>query len=204
MIDVRFENLDAVKRAYDPIVVEKAAFSAVRHLHNKAATQVSRSVRGTYNIKASRLKMALKKRIRMQQGTPAGFLIYTGQRLSLRNFAVGGAAPRKSNQPVRKTARGKRRGVRVRIMKTRGSHVVPRAFWGRGRAGSTDGAGEQQIFQRIGLSRLPVRKLTGPSVAHMVRGQAGVDEINKMMARDADRVLSQALDQFLARQIGIR
>jgi len=204
VIDVSFDNLEAVKRAYDPVVVKKAAFSAVKKLHNKAATQVSRSVRTTYNIKATDLKEGLKKRIRTQQGTPSGFLIYTGKRISLRYFAVGGPTPRRSNQPVRNSSRGKRRGVRVRVMKNRGPQVVPRAFWARGQAGSIAGAGEQQIFQRIGASRLPIRKLTGPSVAQMVRGKAGIGELNKLMAQAADKTLSNELDHFLQRKVGLR
>ena len=203
MLEVRFDNLEQVKRTFDPGVVEKAAFSAVRKLHNKAATRVSKSVRQKYNIKAGAIKLALKKRVRKQQGIPSGFLIYTDSRISLRHFAVGGSDPRPGNQPVRKTARGKRKGVRVRVVKSR-SHIVPRGFWGRGRAGENAGAGEQQIFQRIGLSRQPVRKLTGPSVAHMVRGEAGLDKVNAMMAQEANRTLSHELDHFLQRHVGLR
>ena len=147
MIDVRFENLEQVKRTFDPVVVEKAAFSAVKKLHNKAATRVSKSVRGKYNIKASRLKLALKKRVRTQQGTPTGFLIYTGGRISMRHFAVGGSMPRAGNQPTRRSARGKRKGVRVRVVKSRGNHVIPRGFWGKGRIGKEDGIGQYQVFQ---------------------------------------------------------
>jgi len=204
VIDVRFDNLDEIRRTYDPKVVEKATFSAVKKLHAKAATRVSKSVRGRYNIKAGQLKSALKKRVRTQQGVPSGFLIYTDGRISLRQFAVGGAMPKKSNQPIRKGSRGSRKGVRVRVVKSRGSYVVKGGFWGKGRVGKEDGIGQYQIFQRIGAARLPIRKLTGPSVAHMVRGKAGIDEINSMMAQDADKTLANELDHFLQRQIGIR
>ena len=38
----------------------------------------------------------------------------------------------------------------------------------------------------------------------MVRGDAGVDEINDMMAADANKTLEHELDHFIQRQIGLR
>lgn len=204
MLSVRFDNLDEVKKAYDPIVVEKATYSAVRKLHSKAATRVSKQIRARYAIKAGQVAAALKKRIRRQSGLPVGFLVYTGRRISLRHFAVGGPSPRKSNRPRVRTSRGLRYGAKVRITKGRPARVVPGAFWGAGRAGTAAGAGEEQIWQRVGAGRTPLRKLTGPSIAHMARGRAGIDAVNAMMAQDADRTLSHELDHFLQRQIGIR
>lgn len=204
MLSVRFDNLEEVKKAYDPIVVEKAAYSAVKKLHSKAATRVSKGIRQDYAVKAGQIAAALKKRVRKENGIPSGFLIYTGRRLSLRHFAVGGPTPRKSNRPRIRTARGLRYGAKVRVMKKRPARVVPRAFWGSARAGAQDGAGEAQIFQRVSAGRYPLRKMTGPSIAHMARGRAGIDEVNKMMAQDANRTLSHELDHFLQRQIGLR
>jgi hypothetical protein len=212
MIEVRFDNLEEIKRVYDPVAVQKATFSAVKQLHNKAATNVSKAIRSRYNIKAARVKLALKKRMRTQGGTPSGFLIYEDGRISLRHFAVGGSSAGRGNQPVRRSARGKRRGVRVRVVKNRPPHVVPGAFWGRGKAGKAIGAGEQQIFQRTGVTRSrprykgdeKLRKLTGPSVAHMARGKAGLDEVNQLMSQQADKVLASNLDHFLAKKIGLR
>lgn len=205
MISVTFDNLEGVKRFYDPIIVEKAARSTVKKLRDKAATRASSEVRKVYAVKARDVKAALTPRLKEENGLPVGLLIYTGGRLSLRYFtAYKGGVPQGSMRPKVKTRAGLRYGARVRVKKTSPSKIIKRAFWGRGRAGSIDGAGEWQIFQRIGLGRLPIRKLTGPSIAHMLRSRSAVDGINNMMAADANKTLEHELDHFIQRQIGTR
>jgi hypothetical protein len=205
-LSVSFDNLEDVRRAYDPAVVQKAAESTIRQLHSKAATAVNKQVRQVYNIKAGTISKSLTKRVVTREGIPAGYLIYLGGRLSLRHFSTvsGTGEPSSSARPKVKTRRGVRRGARVRVKKTSKSSILKKAFWGRARAGSSDGEGGWQIFQRIGLSRLKVKKLTGPSIAHMVRGPEALRAINDLVQREADEKLANNLDHFMRTRAGIR
>ena len=208
MIKIRFDNLDEMRAAYDPQAVDRAAASAIRRLHSKAATKVSKAIRDTYAIKAGEVSKALKKRVLFRSGRPEGFLIYTGKRLSLRQFTgySGAGEPPQRVRPKVSTRAGVRRGVRARVAKNRPSIIIPAAFWGRGRAGREDGAGAWQIFQRIDQSDPDsrIRKLTGPSIAHMARGNAPLDEINQMMRDEGNDVLANELDNQLRRRAGLR
>lgn len=205
MIKAEFQDLERVKQVYDPIVVEKAAYSTVNKTQGKAATRMSRAVRREYAIKAREINRALHKRIRRRGGIPEGLLIYTGTRLSLRHFSsYKGGVPKPPARPKRRSPKGTRYGARVRVLKTRKSHIVPRGFWGRGRRGRTDGAGEWQIFQRVGVSRLPIRKLSGPSIAHMIRNESAQNDINRLLQEELNDRFSHELDHFLQRQIGLR
>ena len=208
MIKVQFQNLKELRETYDPQAVDRAAASAIRRLHSKAATKVSKAIRDTYAIKAGDVSRALKKRVIFRAGQPQGFLIYTGKRLSLRHFTgySGAGAPPQRVRPKVSTRAGARRGVRVRVTKNRPTRIVPAAFWGRGRAGRDDGAGAWQIFQRIDQAdpNSRIRKLTGPSIAHMARGNAPLDDINQMMRDEGNDVLANELDNQLRRRAGIR
>ena len=186
MIKIRFDNLDEMRAAYDPQAVDRAAASAIRRLHSKAATKVSKAIRDTYAIKAGEVSKALKKRVLFRSGRPEGFLIYTGKRLSLRQFTgySGAGEPPQRVRPKVSTRAGVRRGVRARVAKNRPSIIIPAAFWGRGRAGREDGA--------------------GPSIAHMARGNAPLDEINQMMRDEGNDVLANELDNQLRRRAGLR
>lgn len=200
-LDVRFDNLEEVKQFYDPLLVEKAAHETVKQLHSKAATLVSKEARENYAIKARDIRLALKKRVTTQGGIPVGYLVYTGARVSLRRFSSYGGAgePAQRARPKVKTRAGGRRGARVRVVKKRPSRIVKGAFWGRGAGG-----GEWQIFKRIGLSRLKIKKLTGPSIAHMVRNDESIQAINDLVGREGNGMLIHNLDHFVQRKTGLR
>jgi hypothetical protein len=215
MIKFSFENLDEVKNTYDPKIVRASLFSTIRKLSNQSATQVSKAITSRYNIKARDVKQAMARpRIREQNDVPVGFLIYTGKRISLRKFAKnnGKAPPERSARPRVKSSRGNRYGARVRVMKSRGTHIVPEAFWGKGRAGKEDGAGTWQIFQRMGVPRgdprykgdEKLRKLTGPSIAHMARGDEAIAAANKLVRDKADTILAHELEHRILRKAGLR
>lgn len=204
-LEVGFSNLDEIMRFYDPSVVERATRSTVRQLHKRAATRVNRAVRDRYNIKQRDITAVLKKRVTLQNGVPVGFLVYTSERISLRRFSSynGQGEPKQNARPKVKSRAGLRRGARVRVAKGRRAHIPDGAFWGRGRAGTRDGGGDWHIFKRVGMSRLGLKKLTGPAVAQMVRGDGVIDEINDLMRGDADKLLGQNLDFFLGRRAGV-
>lgn len=207
MLKVTFEDMEQLKQVYDPIIVEKAASATIKQLHSKSATLVSRAVRDKYSIKARDIKTALKQRVAFKSGVPVGYLIYTSRRISLRHFSPGGR-PTSRTRPRVKTARGVRRGAKIKVMKTRPARLIKGAFWGRGAIGSGDGItlgdGEWQVFQRMGLSRLKIRKLTGPSISHMVRGDAPLKAINDLVQKEGGEKFANNIDHFIQKKIGTR
>lgn len=214
MIKATFDNMDELLKANDPKIVRAAARSTIKKLNNQAATQVSKAIRSRYNIKARDVKSSMIKRVREKGDIPVGFLVYTGKRISLRKFAShnGNAPPSRSARPRVKSGRGNRYGARVRVVKSRGSHIVPDGFWGKGRVGQEDGAGTWQIFQRMGVPRgdprykgdEKLRKLTGPSIAHMARSDKAIEAANVLVQSKADGILAHELEHRILRQAGLR
>lgn len=104
--------------------IEKAKQRALAAVSRKAATFISRDIRGTYAIRASDIKAQLS--IRKYEDT-ARVLNYTGASLPLETFA-----PKTKNVTVTATSsRGKRfktrrRATTVRMRKDRGRQVVGR------------------------------------------------------------------------------
>jgi len=201
VISYTFDNVDELLKTYDPKVVKDSLFSTIRKLNSQSATQVSRAIVSRYNIKAKDLKPALVMRVREKNGVPVGFLLYTGKRLSLRKFSTAAASRSRA-----------RRGARVKVLKSKGSYMVPGGFWGRARAGQVDRANVAQIFQRMGVPRKKpryagdekLRKLTGPSIAHMARSSKAIEAANKLVREKADTILAHELDHRLLRKAGLR
>lgn len=200
MISVSFDNLDEIRDVYDPLIIDKAVRSTTRKLVNFAATEVKRSVRDKYRIKAARINKSLQKRVVSRQtGDTRGFLIYTSKRLSLANFAsrTGQGLPGRSARPKVKTARGVRYGARVRVLKNRPSKVVKGAFWAPGTGGVW------QIWKRETEARRPIRMLTGPSVSHMMRSAEAIQAVERTVQQRATPLLTRELDVFAQKRAGI-
>lgn len=202
MITVSFSNLDEIRRVYNPIVVDRATRDTTRRLRDQVSTQVSKAVRNVYAIKATDIGRALKKRSRQRQGHE-GLLVYTSKRFSLTYFTTNQGRPNNGNRPRVRTARGVRRGARAKIVKASGQRVYDGAFWGRGRAGSIDGAGAYQIFTRKGSARTPIRKLTGPSVSQLVGSRSALNVVNRTVQDRGDKILAQRLDFYAGRSAGV-
>jgi hypothetical protein len=192
-LEFSFTNLEQLKQVYDPALVEKAARETIKQLQGKAATATSRAARDRYNVTASAVKSALTPRLRVDQaGIPTGYLIYLSKRISLRHFAA-------KARPKVKTARGVRYGARVRVLKTKGSYIVPGGFFGTAK---TSGSG--QIFQRIGKERLKIKKLTGPSISHMMRSLPAIQSLNELIQQEGDTKFANNLDHFMQKATGLR
>jgi hypothetical protein len=191
-LSFKFENLEQLRQVYDPAVVEKAAHATVKQLQSKAATEISKTVRQRYNVSAAAIKSVMTPRVKVSGGVPTGFLIYLSKRISLRHYATG-------SRPKIKTRRGIRYGARVKEYRSKRAEIVPGAFFGTAK---TSGSG--QIFQRLGPSRLKIKKLTGPAIAQMVGGEAPIKALNDLVQREGDEKFAHNLDHFLKKQTGIR
>ena len=205
---VTFKNIEQVKKAYNPAIVNKATRSAIRKLTTSVAKAISKEITKTYFVRAGDIKSVLNIRFRhTPQGHSVGFLAYASRRLSLRYFtpergASGKATPKQRARPKVKSTRGIRLGARSRVRKTRPARIVPRGFWGRVGKGKN---GAWQIFQRItSANDSKVRKLTGPSISQMARNTGALAAADKLLQDKADKVLSHELDHFIKRHAGLR
>lgn len=102
-----------------------------------------------------------------------------------------------------------KRGVSVKVRKSRGREKYRHGFKARGRRGrdGASGGAEQLWFRKVQggqpVGRLPIAKLTGPSVADVLRGKPGflsgiVNEIPALMAKRA----AQQVERVLAKKRG--
>lgn len=190
-LDVRFDDIESLIATYDPVSVQKAAYSTVKQLQGRAATEISKSVRSRFNVKAGEIKTVLRQRLKYQGNIPVGYLVYLSKRMSLRHFATG-------KRVVVNTARGKRYGAKAKVRKGKRAEIVVGGFYGKAKT-----SGSEQIFKRTGDARLPVKKLTAPSISQMVGGKAPIAALNDMVRREANAKLSANLDFFLKKKTGI-
>lgn len=201
MIDVRFENIDEIRQVYDSDIVTKATRGAVIRLRDRTSTQVGKAVRKRYAVRNHEVTDARRKRTRERTNNVEGLLIYTSRRLSLPRFATQ-RMPTRSNRPRVQTRRGPRYGAKVQIIKGRGHRQLRGAvFWGRARAGQ--GQGAWQIWAREGRARDGIRRLTGPSISHMVRSQSVQRVIADFARHNADKILIDRLNFYTGRRAGI-
>ena len=167
-MDVTLTNIDALRKAFDPKLVKTALDRAIRTAADRVRTQISRDVRERYNIKAGDIGKAVTLRAVNSDGVLQRLLVYTGGRISLARF---GARPR-----VVRGGRRKYKGVTVQVLKSEARQMVKGGFLAKGRNAKEDTP--QQIFQRTGDSRLPIRKLTGPAIPTMVANKAILAKVN--------------------------
>jgi len=190
MLTIQFNNLEEVRQAYNPDVVRNATKSAMDRLSKASATAASKAIRDVYPLKAGDIRRAFKTKTVMQGDDVSALMIYTSPRIPLSEFA--GGKPNRRNRPKVSTARGTRYGAKVRVVKSRPAKLIPGAFWAR-----------SKIFRRVGSGRLPVKQMTGPGVAQMVRSQSALDAINATVSSKADAILAERLNFYSGRRSGV-
>lgn len=189
MIEVKLENIDALRKAFDPKIVKQSLDRAIRTAAERVRTQISRDVRQRYNIKAGDVGKSVTLRAISQDGIVNRLLAYTGARISLARF---GARPRQVRVGKRKYT-----GVTVQVLKAEPRQLVKGAFLAQG-LNANEGT-PQQVFQRIGDARLPIRKLTGPAIPTMVANpkiiaqasDTATDVMNREFIRQMELLMSK-------------
>lgn len=182
MIKYEIERLPELRARFDPRLVNKAMFHALDVSIRKLRVRVSREIRKTYNVKAA----AISKSLFIRKDTINGRLLtYTGFAIPLDKF-----------DPKPKIIRAKRRkirgiGVTVKIRKDRGRKLVQGGFMAN--------VNGQKIFKRVGESRLPIRRLLGPSIAHMAAEETVVKMSLLQVGEDLGFEFSRYLDVLLTK-----
>ncbi|MFI0472966.1 phage tail protein [Halomonas sp. HMF6819] len=183
-------ELQALKKRFDPKTVEKAFSQALDRTTRKAATHISRDIRGTYTVSAADVKNRLK--IQRARRDASRSLLYTGRRLPLDNF-------KPKERMVRTTAtsrRGKRfktrrRGATVRVRRDTGRQLVNGGWLAKGR-----------VLRRADSAdnRSQPRMQFGPSIPGMVAHESTIKSAQAMVREDLPRQFSDRMDYLLGRQ----
>lgn len=125
----------------------RAGAAALNKTIRSVKAEASRKARSRYNIKASRIKQGLGVR-KAHRTKLQAVLVGKGDRPGLQHYA----ARWKPGQPVGASVmviRGQRKRIRGAFMVSEGQH--------------------RHVFRRIGASRYPIERLTGPSIPQMLR-----------------------------------
>lgn len=185
MLKLQIEGFEELKKTYNPNLLEKTMAVSMQKTMFKTRTFVSKSVRERYVVKAGDIKATVKftrpsrKPIIMQ-------LAWRSKRTQLKDFK---ALPR-----TVRTARGKRKGVTVRVRKDRGRKLIRGAFFG---------PGGRAAYMRKGSRRHPIEKRTGIGIAQMVRTRYMEDKRDKFFAVEMQKQFKTNFDYFLKKQAGL-
>lgn len=166
---------EAAKKASRKLPSEVAA--AVNATARKAKTQISREIRRELAAPAKAVNKALRQTRKAKRQNPSAVLtLEKSRRIPLRDFG----------------ARQNKTGVSVRISKRAGRKTIPGAFQGP-KPGAIKASWQGNVFKRVGRSRLPIRKLKGPSPWGVFREQK--------LSRQTVRFIKKELRKQLERRI---
>lgn len=195
----KFTDLDKLKKAFDPKIVEKAQRSTVKKTAAKARTWLSRRARQVYTVTAG--VVARHSKLENYFGDPQqpfSVIRYVGSRIGLINFA--------SRERLVRTDKGLRRGVSVRVRKDHKRSVV------KGRKGRDQSPGfiatgnndNTHIFARRGDSKLPISAMYGPSVAEMIGREEVQGQMSAFVGSEMPAIFDHEMEYFLLKQVGLR
>lgn len=205
MLKYQVDNIDKLLKQLDVKIVEKALLSSTNRAADRLSTEISRRIRGRYNISATNVRQRLKV-TRAVSGNLSAVIKITGKRMGLTSF---GASTRKVTLG-RKAKKGKGRpwgrfrvGVSVRVLKSGGKKPITSqpAFLAAGRSGN------RHVFYRdprggkssTGKSKIIAMKmLSVPGMANVVEQDAAADYHQFAMSHlraEFDRMLSYLLGE---------
>ena len=171
MIEIKIDTKEA-ERIADmltsiPDGMEKATASAINRALSMTKTAASRKVRERYNVKAKYVKDSISIRRAGKSNLTGksnliGTMISRGTPIRLINFKVNPSRP----NPKR------RKPITVSVKKS-GGGALKGAFVAEM---SNESVG---VFERVGLSRLPIQQLYGPSAPQMIGEDTIISELEE-------------------------
>lgn len=198
MIRYRYDirDMQRLKARHGVDVVEKALRRTLDATSRKAATHISRDLRGTYAIKAKDVRRRLTiERVR-RDATRA--LVYVGRRLPLEQFNpkrrwVSVSPRRRVRSGPRKGSLARRRGATVRVRKDTGRQIVPGGWYAKDhilrRADADDNASEPRIQY-------------GPSIPGMVAHPSTIESAQDLVRRDLPQEFDGRLEHLIRQKTG--
>lgn len=186
MISVSAENLKAIQKALSgtPKKVNQVLSRAVNRAVTNVKSNISKKVREQYVVKASDVKDSLHI-TKATVGYPVAVVKSTGKKLNLTKFRISPIEPRPTSPP--------KNGYRVEVKKSEGLKTVPRGFL----AYTKNSLG---FFQRTGSSRMPIKRLMGPSIPEMI----GHEDTIEYIESEARSMLNKRIEHELERVLGAK
>ncbi|SDL77781.1 hypothetical protein SAMN05661010_02521 [Modicisalibacter muralis] len=170
--------------------VEKALRWSVDATSRKAATYISKDVRGTYAIKARDIKRQLKITRVRRDATRA--LLYTGGAIPLERFAPKTKVVRiTATSRKGKQFKTRRRGVTVRVRKDKGRQLVKGGWYAK-----------DHILRRSDKSdnKSQPRIQYGPSIPGMVAHPSVIEGAQDLVRKDLPQQFNDRLDYLLTKE----
>jgi len=167
-----------------PGKLERAIAPALNRAAAHGRTVVARKARETYDVKYGAVLKTLKI-LRANRNSLRADLISAGTVIPLIKFKV---SPRTIGK------RRPRKGLRVSVKRSDNKYLK-HAFLGLWQ-------GQMEVLEREGESRLPIKRLFGPSVPSML-GEETVSSVTKAaMAQEFEKRLLHETDRILAGIVG--
>lgn len=183
-IDVR-SNIDQVTatiRALPDRLKERAIMRGINRAVDAVATESSRIIRQTYNLKHSAILKALTK-TKASKITLTGDVTFKGRRVPLIEFQ----AQWRQGQPVGATAKIFAGGQRVPY---RGAFIAAAT---RNNPSGGGSAGMNQVWIRIGRTRHPIRVLRGISIPLTLRNKVVIEAVREVASNAFTKTFTQQI-----------
>lgn len=189
MFSVQMTGYQAMQERVGPKVMLRTMNRTLKQTLMRTRTQLSKDVRDVYNVKARQISKAVSiKRISWK---PAHYeMIYRGTRLGFdKNYATTTFGLM--------SARGPRRGARVKIRHDRGRKHLHPAFKHKGRP----------MFMRMGTGQMmrnknkeAIMKVTGLPVPYMMDSPAMNDDWDKLATKHLPLEFDKAFNFYSNRK----
>ncbi|GAA3704324.1 hypothetical protein GCM10022421_08930 [Oceanisphaera sediminis] len=192
MIGVKYDirMLQKLRQQFDQKDVNKALIWALDATTRKAATFISRDLRGTYAVSANQVKQHLK--IKRVERDASRALLYTGKKLPLAQFAPRPKVVRVLATSSRgKPFKTKRKGVTLRVRKDAGRKLVKGGWHAKGHILRRADAADNRSDPRIQY---------GPSIPGMVAHPATIDQAQELVRRELPKEFSGRLEYILGKK----
>jgi hypothetical protein len=191
MIDIDFQDLDKLRKQFDPKVVNRALNSAINKTANKARTFISKKIREKYNVKAATIKHSLSeiRRKDPKDLVAERVLQYTGPHLVLSHFGAR----------VARIPGSRHKGASVLVRKDRGRKIVKGRHGYGGFIIVDKKYNHLNVYERETKERYPIDALFGPSVAEMISATETFNAIDAFVGAEMPKQLEHELDYFLGK-----
>lgn len=150
--------------------VQQAITSASKRAGDKAKSKAGTFIAERYTLSKGSFMAKTKTRLTIHDGFTLDF---TGGVISLRRFKVKDMFPN---------------GVFAHVKKAEGGGTLPHAFTGP----------NGHIFERTGLSRLPIEKKTGPSGPSMMKNEGIVEDMSKLIEEEFEKRIEVEINRILS------
>ncbi|MAD44285.1 MAG: hypothetical protein CMH98_04700 [Oceanospirillaceae bacterium] len=174
-VSLRYSSLYALSKHYDPEMVERAFQAALSRTTAKAATLISKDVRGVWAVNARDIRDALQ--LRRARRDRHRVLLYAGGHIAMEKFKPSSRMIKTSinNHPVNGSYRARRQRVTARVRKDKGRQTLKGAWIAKGR-----------VMRRADLSdnKSDPRYQYGPSIAQMIDNPKLLDRVQDFVRED--------------------